>query len=627
MLAIDNKKLFQCIAMLCFAYFFVELGLISYVEFSRDEFWFAHHIYQYLHHLPYRDFLPYKPVVGWYLLTLPMAFSHDVLHPLFYIKDEIALINTLMIGLVAYWSTRFFHTKAILLTIPLILFGQQFFVISTELRVDMLSCWFALISVLLLISNRSILAGIMIGISFLVSQKTAWFWLATNGALGICWFIQSRNNQIFQKILFTNIACFLIIGLYIGIWSYLSSPAIVLHSVFYEAYTQSTLTWYVSALPVEWQLILSNGPLLIMLWPLTWIALASTPKQDPVFEKRLFITLYTSLIMLCVITCKQQFIYNMVFLFPALFLMYSDFMSWFLDQKKNKSLAANPRAVVGLCVLNTLLIIAFMIAFNPTPAYWMIALLPTLIGTLLVSTENDIKKPTSILIIITVLFTGFIYPTLGLFKNLAQINNSYQKQMIRLSNQLAKTGGDYLAGTPFLYPFNQTILGLRNLIGPAIDYLYHPSATLLPAMIPSLYLDKLTKEEVIQQLKLNHLKFYVNNERIIALPNEIKKQLDNEFEHFWGSIYLYAPTIQPHSQKMVIKFDGKYQVESISKNIISIDHQKVTPGARLSLHHGEHLSNATNVYRLKLVPESIDLGPYRHQQKDEWYNLIKQVLM
>src|ERR1700722_6810901 len=74
-------------------YLACQVVFLSYTAFSADDFWLAFHTYQFKHQLPYRDFAPYKTVLGYYVLLLPMLFTHGILQPLLAIKLFYALIN------------------------------------------------------------------------------------------------------------------------------------------------------------------------------------------------------------------------------------------------------------------------------------------------------------------------------------------------------------------------------------------------------------------------------------------------------------------------------------------------------------------------------------------------------
>ena len=118
---------FYSILFVCLVYAVYEWLYIPYWILSADEFVTAKQIFEYTNSLPYRDFPPYKATLGYYFLSIPLFFSHSVIAPLFYIKYQVALVNTLFIGLAAFWTSRLFDEKAVLLAL-LAVISNQFFI-------------------------------------------------------------------------------------------------------------------------------------------------------------------------------------------------------------------------------------------------------------------------------------------------------------------------------------------------------------------------------------------------------------------------------------------------------------------------------------------------------------------
>src|SRR3990167_3255125 len=613
------------IIALCLIYLVFQILYIPYAALSVDELWFAHHIYTYTHQLPYRDFLPYKTVLGYYLLSIPFFLSHTLLWPLYYIKDEIAIINTLLFMVTGFWLSQFFNPKAVFYSFCLIFANQLFLIYSVDLRVDMLTSWLGLISVLFILTNRSTLAGFAIALSFLISQKALWFFLATNAALGIYGLYNARHWRIVQQIIQFNVATLIPIGLYVLFWALVSSPAIVLNSVFYEGYTQAKIHWYSQIYYDCWQTILTNGPLLMMLWPLTWIGLFNQEASNPEKSRRVFITSYAFVMLFFIISYQQAFPYNMVYCMPVFLLIYPDFFSWALAHFRENARIFNERKLFWFLSLFAVSIMSLTIIFALPAAYFLIALIPILLGLLLHSKQKDITLfPAPIFIFI--IFTGIVYPLLNFSIIAYNLNGHYQQSMIMLTNNLLTKEDNYFAGTPLLYNKDQAIPGLKNLIGPAISYLYTPKKNLLPIMIPSLYLTPRTAEEVIHYLKNTSVKLYVNNYRIVMLPSTIRHYLMTEFAPFWGSIYIYAPFINKERLTFLLKFAGTYEIQSDPSAIIYIDNQKVSLNTTIQLRKGVHYSRTNQDYRLKLIPEhSLKLNPA--DKNDDWYRMVKPILM
>jgi hypothetical protein len=198
-------------------------------------------------------------------------------------------------------------------------------------------------------------------------------------------------------------------------------------------------------------------------------------------------------------------------------------------------------------------------------------------------------------------------------------NGGYQKATIALTNHILAEGGDYVAGIPLIYNKQQPIPGMKQLMAPAIDYLYHPTEKLRRVMLSSLSeTPDITEEKIIDALQKSTVMIVVNNYRIHILPPKIKNYLASQYEHLWGSVYLYAPKILSGSQSMALKFSGKYRVESSINCFIRIDGKRISPNAIVALSAGIHNSKADSGYRLKLMPDKINhfLNPL--YQNDQW---------
>src|SRR5260221_3606624 len=119
--AAEQPQFSLILISLCCLYLGFELFFNAYAMVSVDEFWFAHHIYQYKNSLPYRDFAPYKTVLGYYLLLLPMLSKQGFLQTLIITKDAIACLNASILLCSAWWLKRFFAPSAILSSLTLLI--------------------------------------------------------------------------------------------------------------------------------------------------------------------------------------------------------------------------------------------------------------------------------------------------------------------------------------------------------------------------------------------------------------------------------------------------------------------------------------------------------------------------
>lgn len=521
---------------------------IAHTVLSIDDFWLAYHTQEYQSKLPYRDFLPYKSVLGYYLMLIPLSIFHGVLTPLLYTKAWMAFINAVFLIGISLGLSRFYSPKAVIASLVLILCTPIFYLFSSDIRVDLLAYWMCLISVLLLFDKKYALAGMAIGLGFLICQKAMVYVMATNCALVGYWVIHDRSWKMTKNLLVFNGALLGMWLIYILFWSYLSNLHTVLYSLFYEPYLLLGVDRYVPLSRYYWTVIIAYSMELVVLCPVALIGLIILPVKN-----RTFVIIYTLVILLFMIASKQPFVYFPLMAVPAFFVLFSAFFSAlhpylsFKHQPKN-----SPSLILGLLFLGVLL--------------------------------------------------GVVSPILRCLSSLEQYDGRYQKSMIHLMADLLKDGGNYIAGVSLLLDIDQPILGLKHLVKPSLEYMTHPSKPLQEiSSLSSLYLAAMTVPELIESIQKAPIKLYVDNNRFHHLPKALFRYLDTQYQHFWGSIYLYAPKIEAGHQSIQIKFAGNYQVQSAE--VIFLDNQKRTPNSIIHLNDQQHTSNANRSYRLKLIPK------------------------
>lgn len=613
--------------LLCTFYLVCEWFLNHYAMLSVDEFWFAHRIYQYKDGIPYRDFSPYKTVFGYYLLLIPMMLhSSEPMQMLIFMKNSIAVVNTIILFFSALWMKKFFMPSAILASLALLVSAEIVLSCSSNIRVDLLGYWFCFFSLLFILENRFALAGFLLGLGFITTQKALWYLCASDCALAIHCILFSRNLQTVKNIIRFNFFACLVVLSYIVFWTCLTDWQTVIHNVFYEAVIMYQLDWYASARKLFWAWIIAFNPLLIFLWPLTLISVLVTFQGDHNYRRRVFIVAYALVILCCLIPYKQIFPYYLQVAMPILLVLYSAFFSWFFTIFKKEQALKIIIGKKGLWVTILAYISGIMscyVIFDLPDAYLLFCIIPILLGAYIIHYDSIQKQLIPIvynMIIISFIFIGGIYPlTLYMFRIL-DVNGDYQKANINVMNALLQQGGDYVAGIELIYNKTQPIAGMRHLMGPAVDYLYFPSPKLRPAMLASLYEDpKATAESVIQDFKKSAVKFYVNNYRMEILPENIKSYLNTEYEHYWGSIYIYAPEIPAGRQKITMKFTGNYLLETKHKNKILLNGKAQRSGSIIHLMKGKLISNAKHAYRLKLLP---DVTVDERFQEDDWRRML-----
>lgn len=618
---ITSKNFFICLFSACLAYFSYEAFATYFSAFYVDDFNFAHLIYRYKNALPYRDFAPYKTVLGYYLLLPPMLSSHSLLAPLYNTKIFIALLNSILFFISGCWLTCFFPRAAVLGGMLLIIFTEFVLSYSTNIRVDIFAYWLCLFAFLLLLENRHALAGILIGTGFLFSQKALWYIVASNCAIGVYWLCFSRNWRYASHILLFNFCCIATIMIYAAFWAHFSSFSLVMHNLFLDAAALYKLNIYDAARIGFWSTSVSQNPLLLLLWPVTLLSLFVTSEKDTDYQKRLMIVTYAFVIMLSLISYKQPFTYYVLTAMPAFMLLYAAFFSW-LSMIPNSANAtqiifANQKILILLTLLYLAIFIFVSILLSIGKFYFCIGLIPVFLLCYLFSAKKD-----SIFIglIYFVMIVSLILPLISYFAANTEKSARYQKSVLYLADRLLRSGGDDIDGVDYFYNRTQPVPAMRHLDLVAIAYLAHQSPLLLPVMTPFLDHYPAAPEQVIQELQTAKIKFYINNYRINGLPAYLKNWFAENYLHFWGSIYLYAPTVTSGTQKINLKFSGNYAVNSAAP--IMLDGKFLRPAQQIRLREGAHFSHADVSYRLQLLDDKThDLLDPRYQN-DNWKKML-----
>jgi hypothetical protein len=619
------------ILALCVLYLAMTFAFNRYALLTVDEFWYAHVSYQYKTGLPYRDFSPYKTVLGYYFLLLPLLLSSlGIMPTLVFTKQLIALVNTLILLGSSVWLKRLFSAPAVLASLALLIFSETVLFYSTNIRVDLLAYWWCFFSVLFLLEKRYLLSGLLIGLGFVTSQKALWFILASNVALAAYAVVLERQATMAVKILCFNGMALLIIMAYLLFWGSFAGIAVVLHNVFYEAAAMYHLAWYDAARKSFWELILLHNPLPFLLWPLPLLSLLATPGtpgSDPSYERCLVVISYALTVLACLVPYKQVFPYYMQVTIPTFFLLYAAFFNWLRDIFKQPAMCLRGGKILlrFFCGIYSGLLFFMVMRFHLPRAYLLLCLIPLVLGVYLTAGQRfrDCYARFSYALICSALVVvGVVYSVVALIPTLMAFNGAYQRANIAVINRLV-ADSDYLAGIELLYNKTQPIAGLRHLMGPAIAYLFYPAENLRPVMLASLYEDpQATAASVVSALEKSTVKFYVNNYRIRALPPTIKKYLAAQYAHWWGSIYLYAPVVNSGQRSFVLKFSGLYTLASSLPNKIRLHGKNYAVGSRLHLAKGSYFSEAEHAYRLQLQPEETLVNVDKRFQKDEWEKLI-----
>src|SRR2546428_536774 len=334
------------IVLLCLGYLSIQLLYITRTEFNPDEVQGAHAVHTLKTQLPYRDLWPYKTVLGYYLQIPVLSMSDDPWTGLLLLRGEMALLNTALLCTVACVLAKHFRKAAICLALLPLLTMSNFLEHSSEIRVDMLTSAWGLVSLLLLLKRRFVWAGVACALSFLVSQKGIYYIIASNAALA-GWMLLHRERHSIQPACRFNVAMLGVLVTYCGFWTALSSPAAVLNNIFFSPYLM------VFTVPYDihrffWLQTLWRNPLFYVIGLLHLPQLVWRLTCRPVAYRDGLLLVYTVTLMALGIWHKQPWPYFFVLLIPTIFMLHVSFFHLYLEQPSNP---ASRRLILLLFVL------------------------------------------------------------------------------------------------------------------------------------------------------------------------------------------------------------------------------------------------------------------------------------
>jgi hypothetical protein len=353
-----------------------------------DEFQGAYSARQVLTGMPYRDFLPYKTLLGYAVQTVPLALVDDHWTSLIVTRCLLVLLTAVGLGVAASWLARTIRPGAVLVGLALLACCSTFVERSLELRSDMLTSLVGLFALAALAERRPVLAGSLAALSFLVSQKGAYYCVAVGVATCAWWAFVQRDRRAGQDVLRAALAGLLPILAYVVVWSLLASPGAVIESTFIAA-GQLALADVYRIRPYWFQTVMRNP----LLWSLAVLALG------------------------------------------ALFARRRDRPEW-----RDWSLLA-----WGL----TLAVLSLWHA-QPWP-YFFVLVLPTAAVLAARLLEDELSPPSgpSLALVTTVALLGFAWP-LGRLPVVLQRDSAYQRHVVRLAEAVVEPGEPYLAGLQLL---------------------------------------------------------------------------------------------------------------------------------------------------------------------------------
>lgn len=236
LVTMDNRWLSVVIAI-CLAalYFYLQNLFYPHLPIVMDEFQGASSIFQSINDVPYRDFTPYKPVLGYWFQSMFTGTYTDAVSYFEQLKFGIRVVNTLAIASICWLLLgipQFARKQFVVFAALLMLLVSTFVERSGALRVDMLTVWIGLFSSIAFLKERYISAGLTLGFGFLVSQKIYFFALPWGITLLLYWGVRNQSMSLVKKGILCFLAFLFVIFIYIFVFGMFSSVSDVFSALF-----------------------------------------------------------------------------------------------------------------------------------------------------------------------------------------------------------------------------------------------------------------------------------------------------------------------------------------------------------------------------------------------------------
>jgi hypothetical protein len=287
-----------------------------------DEFDGVYEAYRLRHEIPYRDFVPYKTVLGYYVQFPATLAASTVWGRIIALKFELIVINAIMLAAAAFYLSRFLSRGAVTLALAMLTASTVMLERAGEVRVDMLTAWAGLWSFLFLIRRRFALAGALCAVSFAISQKAALYVIASNVVMMVAILIDRDRRADVRHFLSFNAAAAAGLAAYLAFWSAIADPQTVLRATFLSASQTAVNVDY----DIQWrfwsQVLRRN----FFLFLLAGAALVFLLRRGTDVAGRTIAIYAVMLLLLCGLY-TQPWPYFFVILFPTLFVLIAAFLT------------------------------------------------------------------------------------------------------------------------------------------------------------------------------------------------------------------------------------------------------------------------------------------------------------
>jgi hypothetical protein len=343
---VSKRRLVLIAAGISLLYLLIQGVYIYRLPLVMDEFDGANEAYQLLELTPYKDYRPYKTVLGYYVELPPLLLTGDPWTGMMWSKLWLALINTAAIFTSTMTLATLFSPAAAVLSQVLLISVSTFLERSSELRVDMLTAWAGLASFLLLLNRRWLAAGILAGVSFLISQKGVYYMVAAGAAAGVFWLFESRDWRTFRKLIVLNGASVAVIAIYILLWGMVATPSAVFSATFLSHGTIAFSDFY--NLEEHWTRTLTRNPLFYWGAIAGIIALVAAWWRGRAGATHLMAAVYGAVLFALCRWHKQPWPYFFVLLIPTLMVVHAAAADMLWRNPRLRMVAVGVVAVFGV---------------------------------------------------------------------------------------------------------------------------------------------------------------------------------------------------------------------------------------------------------------------------------------
>jgi hypothetical protein len=531
-------------------YLALETVYILRLPLVMDEFQGASAVHRLSEEVPYRDFRPYKTVLGYYLQLPVLLAAPGVWSGLLWVKGQMALAVALTLAWAAFRLARTFRREAVVAALALLVPMSTFLERSAELRVDMLTGLAGLVSLVLLLERicprNALWGGAWAALAFLVSQKGAFYAVAGGAALATVWLMR-RDRHTFRTAVAFGLAGIVVGALYFGTWALIAAggdqggaveatlgPAQIVLGAPYTIRLQ------------YWTQTVVRNPLFYGLALVALVALARRSRLGgEEGERRLFLAVYGAALLALCLWFEQPWPYFFVLLIPTLTVLH---LAWFdarLDARLREGgltqtwFRLRPAAALGLA-----------------------------------------------------LFLGVAYPLLLRTPRVLARDNAFQRYNVELAAALVGPEETYLAGVDLLWD--------RPQASPALAWIDASVFERLHA------LGGAQQDALIRELESRPIKLLVESYRTRRLPGNLQAYLNSRFRQVVGNLHLYSPITLPMQERLRLKFSGEYLVELRGEGGCLLNDQPLSHGQRLPLKAGEYANGCTVPVRLTLLPPELE---------------------